>query len=59
MVRFKLSSGATFGAVAALVLIGALAAASYRTAAQFDATFKAAGINPQTLAAWHPPGHQG
>ncbi len=57
MIRFKLRSPATIGAIVALVLIGALAAASYHTAAQLDATLKSAGINPQTLAAWHPPAH--
>ena len=57
MVRFKLLSRATFGAIAALGLIGTLAAFSYQTAAQLDATFKAAGINPTSLHAWHPPAH--
>jgi hypothetical protein len=59
MVRFKTRFPVTLGAVVALVLIGVLAAFSYRTAAQFDTTFKAAGINPQSLAAWHPPAHHG
>lgn len=59
MIRFKTRSPATIGAVVALALIGALAAFSYHTAAQLDATFKATGINPQSLAAWHPPAHRG
>lgn len=57
MIRFKLRSLVTLAAIVALVFIGALAAASYHTAAQLDATLKSAGINPQTLAAWHPPAH--
>jgi hypothetical protein len=57
MVRFKTRSPMALGAVVALVLIGVLAVFSYRTAARFDTTFKAAGINPQSLAAWHPPAH--
>jgi hypothetical protein len=59
MIHFKTRSPATIGAVVALALIGALAAFSYHTAGQLDATFKAAGINPQSLAAWHPPAHRG
>ena len=38
-------------AVALLVVIGTLAAFSYHTTAQLDATLNAAGINPQSL---HP-----
>jgi hypothetical protein len=42
--------------VVALALLGALFASSYHTTAQLDATFKAAGINPNALQPDHPVG---
>ena len=44
----------TLGAIALLALIGVLFAFSYRTTGQFDATLKAAGLNPQSLHPYQP-----
>lgn len=43
------------GSVAVLVLIAALAAASYHTTADIYSTLKAAGVQPQKMHPYKPP----